>query len=147
MPKGRVSDEARNRMLASVESGALDSYEYGDGAMRGITRNAAGAYDAATAAKNYPVIYSHVMSHIGSEHEYEMEHAAALGDSERADYDELARTRSAYVTRLSELYDRAEAGDNDAALELVDTAAVAFDDDESFLRTRQHVDPDQGSLF
>lgn len=147
VPKGRVSDEARNRMLASVESGALDSYEYGDGAMRGITRNAAGVYDAATAAKNYPVIYSHVMSHIGSEHEYEMEHAAALGDSERADYDELARTRSAYVTRLSELYDRAEAGDNDAALELVDTAAVAFDDDESFLRTRQYVDPDQGSLF
>ena len=59
----------------------------------------------------------------------------------------MARVRAAYVERLGVLYDRAEEGDMDAAEELVETAAASYADDESFMVTRQYVDPDQESLF
>ena len=147
VPKGHVSDEARNRLLTSVEEQALDSHTYGEGAMRGITRNAAGGQDADTAAKNYPLIYAHTVSHLGSEHEYWRDEYDYSNAEERAEADSSARFSAAYLERLHELYDRAEAGDNDAALELVDTAAAAYAGDTSTLRTRQYVDPDQGSLF
>ena len=147
VPKGRASNEAISSMLTAVEEGVLDSYEYGDDAMRGITRNSAGTHDAKVAARNYQAIYAHVVPHIGAEHEYETEHTASMSASERAVFDEVARTRAAYVERLGVLYDRAEEGDMDAAEELVDTAAAAYADDESFLVTRQYVDPDQQSLF
>lgn len=147
VPKGRVSDEAISTMLTAVEEGVLDSYEHGDDAMRGITRNASGKHDAKVAARNYAAVYAHAVSHIGAEHEYEVEHTGSMSASERTDFDEVARTRAAYVERLGVLYDRAEAGDTDAAEELVETAAAAYTDDESFMRTRQYVDPDQESLF
>ena len=147
VPKGRVTDKARADLLTLVEEQALNSYEYGDGAMRGITRNAAGKQDVATAAKNYPVVYAAVVSHIGSEHEYQRDHEAPESAEERAWYNEVSRARGAYVKRLRELYDKSEAGDTDAAEELVDTAAAAYADDTSFMRTRQYVDPDQESLF
>lgn len=147
VPRGRVSDEARSKMLTSVEKGVLDSYEHGDGAMRGITRNASGKHDAKVAARNYAAVYAHVVSHIGAEHEYEAEAVGSMSPSERAEFDEVARIRATYIERLGVLYDRAEEGDKDAAEELVDTAAAAYADDESFLVTRQYVDPDQESLF
>lgn len=147
VPKGRVSDEAISTMLTAVEEGVLDSYEHGDDAMRGITRNASGKHDAKVAARNYPAVYAHAVSRIGAEHEYEVEHTGSMSASERTDFDEMARTRAAYIERLGVLYDRAEAGDMDAAEELVETAAAAYTDDESFMVTRQYVDPDQESLF
>lgn len=147
VPKGRVSDEAISTMLTAVEEGVLDSYEHGDDAMRGITRNASGKHDAKVAARNYPAVYAHAVSHIGAEHEYEVEHTGSMSASDRTDFDEVARTRAAYIERLGVLYDRAEDGDMDAAEELVETAAAAYTDDESFMVTRQYVDPDQGSLF
>lgn len=147
VPKGRVSDEAISTMLTAVEKGVLDSYEHGDGAMRGITRNASGKHDAKVAARNYAAVYAHVVSHIGAEHEYEAEAVGSMSPSVRAEFDEVARIRATYIERLGVLYDRAEEGDKDAAEELVDTAAAAYADDESFLVTRQYVDPDQESLF
>lgn len=147
VPKGRVSDEAVSNMLTAVEEGVLDSYEHGDDAMRGITRNASGKHDAKVAARNYQAVYAHAVSHIGSNHQYESEDMGLLADDERAEFDDVARTRAAYVERLGVLYDRAEEGDMDAAEELVETAAASYADDESFMRTRQYVDPDQESLF
>ena len=147
VPKGRVSDEAVSTMLTAVEENVLDSYEHGDDAMRGITRNAAGTHDAKVAARNYQAVYAHAVSHIGSNHEYESEDMGLLADDERAEFDNVARVRAAYVERLGVLYDRAEEGDMDAAEELVETAAASYADDESFMVTRQYVDPDQESLF
>lgn len=147
VPKGRVSDEAVSNMLTAVEEGVLDSYEHGDDAMRGITRNSSGKHDAKVAARNYQAVYAHAVSHIGSNHQYESEDMGLLADDERAEFDDVARTRAAYVERLGVLYDRAEEGDMDAAEELVETAAASYADDESFMRTRQYVDPDQESLF
>lgn len=147
VPKGRVSDEAVSNMLTAVEENVLDSFEHGDDAMRGITRNHAGKHDAKVAARNYQAIYAHAVSHIGSNHESESEDMGLLTDDERSEFDNVARVRAAYVERLGVLYDRAEAGDMDAAEELVETAAASYADDESFMRTRQYVDPDQESLF
>lgn len=147
VPKGRVSDEAVSTMLTAVEEGVLDSYEHGGDAMRGITRNHAGTHDAKVAARNYQAVYAHAVSHIGSNHEYESEDLGMLADDERAEFDNVARVRAAYVERLGVLYDRAEEGDMDAAEELIETAAASYADDESFMRTRQYVDPDQESLF
>lgn len=147
VPKGRVSDEAISTMLTAVEEGVLDSYEHGDDAMRGITRNAAGKHDAKVAARNYQAVYAHAVSHIGSNHEYESEDLGMLADDERAEFDNVARVRAAYVDRLGVLYDRAEEGDMDAAEELIETAAASYADDSSFMVTRQYVDPDQESLF
>lgn len=147
VPRGRVSDGAVSTMLTAVEENVLDSYEHGDDAMRGITRNSSGTHDAKVAARNYQAVYAHAVSRIGSEHEYEAEAVGSMSPSERADFDEVARTRAAYVERLGVLYDRAEAGDTDAAEELIETAAASYADDESFMRTRQYVDPDQESLF
>lgn len=145
VPKGRVSDKAVSVMLTAVEEGVLGSFEYGNDAMRGITRNSSGKHDAKVAARNYQAIYAHAVSNIGSNHEYESE--LSLSPSERAEFYDVARVRAAYVERLGVLYDRAEAGDMDAAEELVGTAAASYADDESFMVTRQYVDPDQESLF
>lgn len=147
VPKGRVSDEAVSAMLTAVEENVLDSYEHGDDAMRGITRNASGKHDAKVAARNYQAVYAHAVSHIGSNHQYESEDMGLLADDERAEFDDVARVRAAYVDRLGVLYDRAEEGDMDAAEELIETAAASYADDESFMVTRQYVDPDQESLF
>lgn len=139
-----VDENVVRDFISDLETDTLDSFEYGDSALRGVTRNAAGKIDPRVAEKNYAAVYAYAVSSIGADHEDAREEH---DDDEGADYEDSTRRRAAYVTRLRELYDQVEHGNDAAAAELLATAAAGYSRDESFLVTRQYVDPDQESLF
>ena len=134
----QVSDEARADFIDHVadRTGMWDS----DGSARGVVRNAADEDSMELAARNYKIVYATAMDDL---------HGIDDIDERRpsAEDHEIIGREQAYRHRLNELYDAAKSGDEDAKMELVNTAAAAYADDSSTLITRQYVNPDQGSLF
>ena len=92
------------------------------------------------AAKNYKIVYATAMSDLNGIDDIDERNPDA------EDHEILEREQ-AYRHRLNELYDAAKSGDEDAKMELVNTAAAAYAEDDDPIITRQYVNPDQGSLF
>lgn len=134
----QVSDEARAELIDRVAEGTgmWDS----DSPDRGVVRNAADEDSMELAAKNYKIVYATAMSDLNGIDDIDERNPDA------EDHEILEREQ-AYRHRLNELYDAAKSGDEDAKMELVNTAAASYAEDSDTLITRQYVDPDQGSLF
>lgn len=134
----QVSDEARAEFIDHVAEGTglWDS----DSPDRGVVRNAADEDSMELAAKNYKIVYATAMSDLNGIDDIDERNPDA------EDHEILEREQ-AYRHRLNELYDAAKSGDEDAKMELVNTAAASYAEDSGTLITRQYVDPDQGSLF
>lgn len=94
------------------------------------------------AARNYKVVYATAMENLNSIEDIDDRDI----DPEEHDYLEAEQ---AFRYRLNELYDAAQSGDEDAKMELVNTAIASEGGslDSKLLITRQYVNPDQGSLF
>lgn len=134
----QVSDEARAEFIDHVAEGT--GMWDNDGSARGVVRNAADEDSMELAAKNYKIVYATAMSDL---------HGIDDIDERNPDTEdhEILEREQAYRHRLNELYDAAQSGDEDAKMELVNTAAASYAEDSDTLITRQYVDPDQGSLF
>ena len=136
----QVSDDERAEFLNRVAeaTGAWDN----DGAARGVVRNAADEDSMELAARNYKVVYATAMENLNSIEDIDDRDI----DPEEHDYLEAEQ---AFRYRLNELYDAAQSGDEDAKMELVNTAIASEGGslDSKLLITRQYVNPDQGSLF
>lgn len=134
----QVSDEARAEFIDHVAEGTglWDS----DSPDRGVVRNAADEDSMELAAKNYKIVYATAMSDLNGIDDIDERNPDA------EDHEILEREQ-AYRHRLNELFDAAKSGDEDAKVELVNTAAASYAEDSGTLITRQYVDPDQGSLF
>lgn len=134
----QVSDEARAEFIDHVAEGT--GMWDNDGSERGVVRNAAGEDSMELAARNYKIVYATAMSDL---------HGIDDIDERNPDTEdhEILEREQAYRHRLNELYDAAKSGDEDAKMELVNTAAASYAEDSDTLITRQYVDPDQGSLF
>ena len=134
----QVSDEARAELIDRVAEGTgmWDS----DGSARGVVRNAADEDSMELAARNYKIVYATAMNDLNG-----------IDDIDERNPDtedhEILEREQAYRHRLNELYDAAKSGDEDAKMELVNTAAAAYAEDDDPIITRQYVNPDQGSLF
>ena len=134
----QVSDEARAEFIDHVAEGT--GMWDNDGSARGVVRNAADEDSMELAARNYKIVYATAMSDL---------HGIDDIDERNPDTEdhEILEREQAYRHRLNELYDAAQSGDEDAKMELVNTAAASYAEDSDTLITRQYVDPDQGSLF
>lgn len=134
----QVSDEARAEFIDHVAEGT--GMWDNDGSARGVVRNAADEDSMELAARNYKIVYATAMSDL---------HGIDDIDERNPDTEdhEILEREQAYRHRLNELFDAAKSGDEDAKVELVNTAAASYAEDSSTLITRQYVDPDQGSLF
>ena len=134
----QVSDEARAELIDRVAEGTgmWDS----DGSARGVVRNAADEDSMELAARNYKIVYATAMNDLNGIDDIDERNPDA------EDHEILEREQ-AYRHRLNELYDAAKSGDEDAKMELVNTAAAAYAEDDDPIITRQYVNPDQGSLF
>lgn len=134
----QVSDEARTEFIDHVAEGT--GMWDNDGSARGVVRNAADEDSMELAARNYKIVYATAMSDL---------HGIDDIDERNPDTEdhEILEREQAYRHRLNELYDAAQSGDEDAKMELVNTAAASYAEDSDTLITRQYVDPDQGSLF
>lgn len=135
----QVSDEARAAFLDHVAEGTIGTWDK-DGSARGVVRNAADEDSMELAAQNYKVVYATAMNDLIGVEDIDERNPSA------EDHEILEREQ-AYRHRLNELYDAAKSGDEDAKMELVNTAAASYAEDSGTLITRQYVDPDQGSLF
>lgn len=134
----QVSDEARAEFIDHVAEGT--GMWDNDGSARGVVRNAADEDSMELAAKNYKIVYATAMSDLNGIDDIDERNPDA------EDHEILEREQ-AYRHRLNELYDAAKSGDEDAKMELVNTAAASYAEDSGTLITRQYVDPDQGSLI
>lgn len=134
----QVSDEARAEFIDHVAEGT--GMWDNDGSARGVVRNAADEDSMELAARNYKIVYATAMSDL---------HGIDDIDERNPDTEdhEILEREQAYRHRLNELFDAAKSGDEDAKVELVNTAAASYAEDSGTLITRQYVDPDQGSLF
>ena len=134
----QVSDEARAEFIDHVAEGT--GMWDNDGSARGVVRNAADEDSMELAARNYKIVYATAMSDL---------HGIDDIDERNPDTEdhEILEREQAYRHRLNELYDAAKSGDEDAKMELVNTAAASYAEDSGTLIARQYVDPDQGSLF
>lgn len=136
----QVSDDERAEFLNRVAegTGAWDN----DGAARGVVRNAADEDSMELAARNYKVVYATAMENLNSIEDIDER------DIHPEEHDYL-EAEQAFRYRLNELYDAAQSGDEDAKMELVNTAIASEGGslDSKLLITRQYVNPDQGSLF
>jgi len=134
----QVSDEARAEFIDHVAEGTgmWDK----DGSARGVVRNAADEDSMELAARNYKIVYASALENLNYVEDIDERNPDA------EDHEILEREQ-AYRHRLNELYDAAQSGDEDAKMELVNTAAASYAEDSGTLITRQYVDPDQGSLF
>lgn len=136
---GQVSKEARAEFLDRVAQDSLDTWSK-DGSARGVVRNAADEDSMELAARNYKIVYATALEGLNGVEDIDERNPDA------EDHEILEREQ-AYRHRLNELYDMAKAGDEDAKVELVNTAVAAYAEDTDSLITQQYVDPDQGSLF
>ena len=135
----QVSDEARAAFLDHVAEGTIGTWDK-DGSARGVVRNAADEDSMELAARNYKIVYASALENLNYVEDIDERNPDA------EDHEILEREQ-AYRHRLNELYDAAKSGDEDAKMELVNTAAASYAEDSDTLITRQYVDPDQGSLF
>lgn len=135
----QVSAESRAAFLDHVAEDTVGTWDR-DGAARGVVRNAADEDSMELAAQNYKVVYATAMNDLVGVEDIDERNPDA------EDHEILEREQ-AYRHRLNELYDAAQSGDEDARMELVNTAASSYAEDSGTLITRQYVDPDQGSLF
>lgn len=135
----QVSDEARAAFLDHVAEGTIGTWDK-DGSARGVVRNAADEDSMELAARNYKIVYASALENLNYVEDIDERNPDA------EDHEILEREQ-AYRHRLNELYDAAKSGDEDAKMELVNTAAASYAEDSGTLITRQYVDPDQGSLF
>ena len=135
----QVSDEARAAFLDHVAEGTIGTWDK-DGSARGVVRNAADEDSMELAARNYKIVYASALENLNYVEDIDERNPDA------EDHEILEREQ-AYRHRLNELYDAAQSGDEDAKMELVNTAAASYAEDSGTLITRQYVDPDQGSLF